>query len=272
MKLKIPQFETKKELYKYLVANKEELIQLKQTVAYKEADVSICGSDTPIVKALNSNHLPSDEIDKGIIYRTVIANTYNWLDSHGDVHVKGIFTKSIQDNKSKIRHTHDHVQAITAKVAKVLDIYEKSVKWRDLGIDKDGSTICLMSDSEIRERYNKQIFDGYLDSEIDQHSVEMIYEKMQLAINDPEEKAEYKAWQNVFPLLGNPEKALEEGYFFIQSTSKLKAFSCVVEGSNSLTQTIEPSRKDTQLGIEPTIKVTQTIDFAKLAKAKLFNN
>ena len=270
MKLKIPQFETKKELYKYLVANKEELIQLKQTVAYKEADVSICGSDTPIVKALNSNHLPSDEIDKGIIYRTVIANTYNWLDSHGDVHVKGIFTKSIQDNKSKIRHTHDHVQAITAKVAKVLDIYEKSVSWQDLGINKEGKTICLISDSAIKQTYNQQIFDAYKDGEIDQHSVEMIYQKMALAVNDPDQKEEYKEWNNVFPLLGNQEKALALGYFFVQKEAKLKAFSCVVEGSNSLTPTIEPTKAVTP-NIEP-LKDTQNIDFAKLAKAKLYNN
>lgn len=267
MKLKLPQFETKKELYKYLVANKEELIQLKQTAANKQADaVAFDGYSNETFKALNSNHLPKDDIEGGTIYRTVIANTYYWLDSHSDVHVKGIFTKSIQENKSKIRHTHDHVQMITAKVAKVMDIYEKEVSWKDLNVNKDGSTICLMSDSEIKASYNKQIFDGYVEGEINQHSVEMIYEKMQLAINDPDEKAEYKAWQSVFPLLGNPEKALQDGYFFIQSTSKLKAFSCVVEGSNSLTGTIEPSIQDTQKDIEPPTKGTQQKSYLDIAE------
>lgn len=275
MKLQIPQFKDKKELYKYLVANKEDLIALKQNAANKKADATVFEASKEVVKALSGNTLPKDRPDEGVIYRTVIANTYNWLDSHDDVHIKGIFTKSIQENKAKIRHTHDHVQMITAKVANVLDVYEKEVAWKDLGINKDGMTICLMADSEIQKSRNAQIYLDYANGEIDQHSVEMIYDKMQLAINDPEEKTEYKAWQSVYPLLGNQEKALAQGYFFVQSTSKLKAFSCVVEASNSLTGTLEPSNKDTLLDNEPTIKVTQneatqTIDFAKLAKEITF--
>lgn len=263
MKLNIPQFDTKKELYKYLVANKAELIALKETQAYKECDVFSIDADIHegVIKAINTNKLPNDDVEGGVIYRSVIPNTYYWLDSHDDVHVKGIFTKSIQENKSRIRHTHDHVQQITAKVAKVLDIYEKSVSWKDLGVNKEGKTICVISDSAIKSSYNKQIFDDYLANEIDQHSVEMIYQKMALAVNDPDSKDEYKEWNNVFPLLGNPERALEKGFFFVQKEAKLKAFSCVVEGSNSLTGTIEPS-KDTQIDIEPTKSVTH--DFSKI--------
>lgn len=262
MKLLIPHFETKKELYKYLVTNRADLIQLKETAANKKADAATFSpiNEGGAIKALSSNSLPKDRIEDGVIYRTVIANTYYWLDSHDDVHDKGIFTKSIRENKSKIRHTHDHVQMITAKVAKVLDVYEKEVAWRDLNVNKDGYTVCLMSDSEIKASLNKQIFDAYLENEIDQHSVEMIYQKMSLAINDPDEKEEYKEWQRIFPLLGNQEKALEQGYFFVQKESKLKAFSCVVEGSNSLTPTIEP-QKSTQQDIEPP---KGTHDFSKV--------
>ena len=272
MKLNIPQFNDKKDLFKYLIANKSELIQLKEANANKHADACTFSSlnDEVTVKAISSNKLPKDDAESGVIYRSVIANTYYWLDSHDDVHVKGTFTKSLNENKSRVRHTHDHVQMITAKVANVLDIYEKSVSWQDLGINKEGKTICLISDSAIKQTYNQQIFDAYKDGEIDQHSVEMIYQKMALAVNDPDQKEEYKEWNNVFPLLGNQEKALALGYFFVQKEAKLKAFSCVVEGSNSLTPTIEPTKAVTP-NIEP-LKDTQNIDFAKLAKAKLYNN
>jgi hypothetical protein len=276
MKLNLPQFATQKELLKYLVKNKSELIQLKEASANKKADgVVYNGFSEGIIKSVNQPSLPKDNHDEGIIYRTVIPNTYYWLDSHDDVHEKGIFTKSIQENKAKVRHTHDHVQALTAKVGKVLDLYEKEVSWKDLGVNKAGNTICLMADTEIRKAYNEMIYNDYVNGEIDQHSVEMIYVKMSLAVNDADEKAEYKEWQRVFPLLGNPEKALEQGYFFIQKESKLKAFSCVVEGSNSLTGVYndnnEAADKGTLLDIEPS-KDTQRIDFAKLAKAKIFNN
>lgn len=264
MKLNIPQFKDKKELYKYLIANKQELFDLKKS-ATKHADAVSIG-ERGVVKELKSTHLPADDLENGVVHRSIIGNTYYWLDSHDDVHVKGIFTKTIKENENKIRHTHDHIQQLTAKVGNFTSVYEKEVAWKDLGINKEGNTICLIADSAIKERYNKQIFDDYVNGEIDQHSVEMIYVKMALAINDKDEKEEYKNWQQVFPLLGNPEKALEQGYFFIQSESKLKAISCVVEGSNSLTGTIEPE-KSTQTNIEP--PTGTQIDYAKLAKCRI---
>ena len=42
-----------------------------------------------------------DDLISGSIKRMIIGNTYNWMDSHDDVHMKGIFTKSIQENKNK---------------------------------------------------------------------------------------------------------------------------------------------------------------------------
>lgn len=265
MKLTLPTFKDKRELYKYLVENKQELFDLKKS-ATKQADPVSIGEGY-IVKGLKSNHLPDDDIEGGVVYRSIIGNTYYWLDSHDDVHVKGIFTKTIKENEGRIRHTHDHVQQLTAKVGNFTSVYEKEVAWKDLDVNKAGSTVCLIADSAIKERFNKQIFDDYVNGEIDQHSVEMIYVKMALAINDKDEKEEYKNWQSVFPFLGNPEKALEQGYFFIQSESKLKAISCVIEGSNSLTGTIEPAKAT----LEPDEPKQRSIDYEKLMGLK-FNN
>ncbi len=41
-------------------------------------------------------YLYENDEEKGILKRTIVSNTYNWLDSHGDVHLNGIFAKSIQ--------------------------------------------------------------------------------------------------------------------------------------------------------------------------------
>lgn len=266
MKLNIPQFKDKKELYKYLITNKQELFDLKKSATKWADGVSVL--DGEVCKALTADHLPKDDIESGVIHRTIIGNTYYWLDSHDDVHVKGIFTKTIKENADRMRHTHDHVQQITAKVGQFERVYEKEVAWKDLGVNKAGSTICLLADSAIKQKWNAQIFDEYASGGIDQHSVEMIYVKMALAINDKDEKEEYKNWQSVFPLLGNPEKALEQGFFFIQSESKLKAISCVIEGSNSLTGTIEPD-KSTQSNIEPPQGTRKRdINYDKLMRTK----
>lgn len=265
MKLTLPTFKDKRDLYKYLVQNKQELIDLKKS-AIKHADSCSMVIGGEVVKALKSSHLPPDDLDGGVIHRSIVGNTYYWRDSHTDVHVKGIFTKTNKENEGRIRHTHDHIQQITAKVGNFSSVYEKDVSWKDLGVEKAGNTICLIGDSAIKARLNKQIFDEYVDGNIDQHSVEMIYVKIALAVNDKDEKEEYKAWQSVFPLLGNPEEALKDGYFFVVSEAKLKAISCVVEASNTLTGTIEPD-KSTREDTEPSKDTL--IDYSKLAKSRI---
>jgi hypothetical protein len=262
MKLDYPIFKHRKDLYDYIALNKIELLEQKKfAVKFSDSTSNLIS----VNKSLISNHLPKDKVNEGVIYRTIIGNTYYWMDSHDDVHLKGIFTKSINENK-KIRHTHDHVPQITAKVGTFTRVYEEKIAWKSLGINKEGFTYCLLADSQIEKAKNEQIFTEYLKGEIDQHSVEMYYLKMDVAINDKDYADEYKNWNAVYPLLGNKEKALENGFFFTHSESKLKAISCVIEASNELTGTFEPSN-DTQFNIEPR-KSTQGRDYAKLAMVK----
>ena len=250
---------TIEEIYK----NKEELSNIKK-LAIKHTD---CVSNRPvkesdcISKAIELKDYSGTDLQK------VIANTYYWLDSHQDVHVKGTFTKSIKENANKIYHldNHDSKNGFRSKVGNVKEIKEVEVKWKDLGVNKEGTTICVIGATELIEDYNKQVFDAYKNGEIDQHSVGMIYLDMQLAINDKQYPEEFKAWNEVYPLLGNPEEADKLNYFWIQKQAKLKEISCVLwDGSNSLTpsikQDIEPL-KDT-LDTEPT-DVTQTTELLK---------
>lgn len=269
MRLQLPTFKDKRDLHRYLVEYKEDLFACKKD-ATKFTDNQLFDIGGITIKAIKSNKLPQDDLEGGVIHRTIIGNTYLWLDSHEDVHDESVFTKSISETGHKVRHTHDHVQQITAKVGKFSQVYEQKVLWTDLGVNKQGYTTCLLGDSAIEKERNKNIYKDYLNGEIDQHSVEMIYVKMDLAINNKDEKAEYKNWQGMINKLGNPEDAINLGYFFIIKEAKLKAISCVTEASNILTGTIEPSH-DTQTIIEP-LKSTQRIDYEKLSKIKFFNN
>jgi hypothetical protein len=111
----------------------------------------------------------------------------------------------------------------------MLKMYLKAlVPWRSLGVDKDGNTICVVGISELIEEYNRQVYDAYKNNEIDQHSVGMIYVNIDLAVNNPESELEFKNWNEVYPLLGNPEKADAKGYFWIIREAKLKEYSCVL--------------------------------------------
>jgi len=255
MILDISKFTNKKELIDYVKTNKEDIISLKKAQVKHTNPFGVIEIEQNVSKVFNTSNV--DDVASGTIKRTIIGNTYNYMDSHYDVHLNGIFSKSISERKNKILHLHDHLYQTTAKVGKFEDVYEKEIEWMDLGINKLGRTMALFGDSNIYKDLNSQIFNQYLKGEIDQHSVGMVYVKVELAIDDDMDREGYANWNTYLPRLGNPEKAIELGFFFVVKEAKLIEISAVLEGSNDLTPTIP--NKQTQEE-EPTIeKVTQEI-------------
>lgn len=243
-----------------IIKNKQEVIAIKKATI-KHSD-SVCTLPIKDVSEVIKLALNEDEDTQN---KRVIANTYYWLDSHGDVHVKGCFTKSISENQNKIFHFDNHNHSFASKVGNVKSVKEVSFKWSDLGINKEGKTICVVGESELIEDYNCQVFDAYKKGEITQHSVGMIYVKMDLAVNNPSEIEAYKFWNEIYPLLGNPEEADKNGYFWIIREAKLKEYSCVLwNGSNSVTPVIadktEADEVTSEIKEEPIEEITQKLD------------
>ena len=249
-------FATKKEEIDYLVKHNKEIIEFKKAVV-KHTTPTTTEIENPSVefKALSTS---KEHDTDSTIKRTVIGNTYNWLDSHGDVHLDGTFGKSISERQNKIWHLHDHEQKITAKVGIPSKIYEETVQWSDLGIKKAGTTTALMMDSNIRKDYNNLIFQEYKDGNIDQHSVGMYYVKIDFAVNDKDHKAEFKTWNDNIENIGNRESAEELGYFYAVKEAKLVEISAVLQGSNELTPTIEAKDIEPEDSTQPNEPLTST--------------
>jgi len=227
------------ELIKYLVTNKQDLIELKKA-AVKFADPFLIDSlpvNTLVSKVASSANDTDSEIK-----RTIVGNTYNWLDSHGDVHLNGCFKDSLNQKGDRVRHLHDHVYQLSAKVGIPSKVYEKYIAWTDLGVNKIGQTQALMMDTLIKRSLNEPIFEGYKSGEIDQHSVGMRYISIKLAANNPDYKEEYAEWLKHIDSIGNKEKAEEIGYFWAVKEAALIEISCVLEGSNELTPMLDPSK------------------------------
>jgi len=235
----------------------------------KKKAIKLCdGMESRSIKGVSAI-IKSDNTNGGALVKTIIGNTYNWMDSHGDVHVGNTFKKSISENKN-IFHLHDHEFKLTAKVGEFQSIVEHEVAWRDLGVNKDGNTIILAGTSEIRKDYNAQIYNEYKANKINQHSVGMYYVKLELAINsnDVEDLKEKAAWDSYIDRLGNPERAEKEGYFWAVKEAKLSEISAVLLGSNELTgmydkvEPFEHTLNDTH--IEPSINYKYLTDNFKL--------
>jgi hypothetical protein len=249
MKITGKTFATKKEEIDYLVEHKKEIIEFKKAVVKHTTPTTTTDKESSSTfKALSTS---KEHDTDNVIKRTVIGNTYNWLDSHGDVHLDGTFGKSISERQNKIWHLHDHEQKITAKVGIPSKIYEEKVSWSDLGIKKAGTTTALMMDSDIRKDYNNLIFQEYKDGNIDQHSVGMYYVKIDFAVNDKDHKAEFKTWNDNIENIGNREKAEELGYFYAVKEAKLVEISAVLQGSNELTPTIEAKDIEPEQSTQP---------------------
>ena len=222
---------------KKMIANKKQLIKLKKATL-KKCDVIELSSAAEIT----SKGMTDKNDNENEIYRTIVGNTYGFMDSHQDVHIKGIFTKSIQENKENILHLHDHVHQLSAKVGTPLDTYEKEVSWSEVGLNKSGTTTALLMDSKIERSRNKNIFLDYKNGAIKQHSVGMQYVKIELAVNDPEEKEEFATWEKYKNEVINLDLAEETGYFWAVTEAKLIEISCVIRGSNELTPTLDASK------------------------------
>lgn len=255
-------FSTQKEFQDYLFQNKSLFISKKRDTA-KHSDPISGAFETKgsfVDKSEASSNKNNDTVK-------IVANTYNWLDSHGDVHQKNIFKKSINENKGKIWHLHDHLKQITAQVGRIQKIEEVEIEWKKLGVDLEGTTTSLLVESKLDKNLNPEIFNLYKSGEINQHSVSMNYTKIELAVNvdidessTEEEKEARKLWEDVYPTLGNPEEADKKGYFWVVKEAKLTEVSCVLVGSNPLTPTLKEKKpsKDTSNKTEPSKDTQET--------------
>ena len=60
------------------------------------------------------------ESEDDVLKRTIIGNTYNWLDNHGDVHLSGCLAKSISERTPFFLADHKH--DVTAKVGIINEV------------------------------------------------------------------------------------------------------------------------------------------------------
>lgn len=251
-KIDIPSFENKSDLFAYLKENKAKLLAQKKSEV-KYTDVVTYQIPSHGTKA------ESEEEDKGSVYVKVVANSTNILDSHMDVLLPGCYDKTIKERAGFIPHLHDHKHEISARVGDVQKIYTQNVNLSELGLKGEGSTECLIFETNILKELNENIYNQYKTGRINQHSIGLLYEQIELAINDEESEKEKDFWDKYIGQVVNPEKAIERGYFWVVPLITLIENSAVLFGSNHATPTL--SSKSTEQRKEEGLKeINQAID------------
>ncbi|MES2287760.1 MAG: hypothetical protein V4547_18875 [Bacteroidota bacterium] len=260
--MQIPNFHTKEEKFKFLKDHKQDLIASKKYQP-KHADAICYGVPLSNSKgeAVKSDSTMEGE-DVGILKALVVINTTNILDSHGDVHIPGLWNKSLKEVKNMYllqehRMTFDKIIADSLK--NNLKASVKNYEWSKLGFPEyEGKTQALVFDSEIDSNRNAYMFEQYRKGYVTEHSVGMQYVNMFLCINSTEKYfvEEKQNWDKYISEVANKQDAINEGNFWAVTEAKLIEGSAVVRGSNFATPTISISNttesgKSTTEEIEP---------------------
>jgi len=254
------EFSSQEELFKALKENKPSLVALKKSTEKRADAVSYVNSETSNLIANKEENGTTTEIDK--LQVKVVINTTNFIDSHNDLHINGIWNRSVS-NKKEFLHLQEHNRDFDKVISDNAKGYIESISWKSLGLPYNGKTEALIFDSVIEKKRNEFMFKQYANGWVKNHSVGMRYVKIDLAINSESEwdKDEKELWDKYYPVVVNKEVADERGYFWVVSEAQIIEGSAVVMGSNSATPTLSVENK--QDSSKDTLDITENIDSSK---------
>jgi hypothetical protein len=238
------EFETQQDLFKALKENKKSLISLKKSIEKRADAINYVSNDVILGESNKAENNTIVEPNK--LQVKVVINTTNFLDSHNDLHVNGIWNKSVSDNANKgFLHLQEHDRDFDKVISDNAKGYVENVTWKSLGLPYNGKTEALIFDSTIEKERNEFMFKQYSKGWVKNHSVGMRYVKIDLAINSESEfdKDEKEIWDKYYSVIANKEVADERGYFWVVSEAKIIEGSAVVMGSNSATPTLSVENK-----------------------------
>ncbi|QES88857.1 hypothetical protein [Rhizosphaericola mali] len=250
----------KKMLVRDLITNKDEIILLKKAAIKKTDEVGYrIKESSSTAKADNGDNNPILQL--GDTIHSVI-NTTNIIDSHDDLHLPGIWNKSVAEQNGKTFHLVGHNFDFSQIVGypKNVSIEVRTLPWASLGKDYDGYTDALIFHTIMSDKTNPDVFKAYRDNDPVQHSIRMKYVNLSLAINDPEEKSYFDRWNTYYPSIANKEVADELGYFWAVSEAQIyKEGSTVLFGSNSETpyQGFTPNNAENKDNQQPSGSTTK---------------
>lgn len=267
MKIELPSFNTKSERNDYLLEHADDLCYQKKN-EFKEAP----SIEAPVIRVRSISQDKSTNSEKDVLTVKAVINTTMIMDSHDDVHINDLFSKSINENK-RIKHIQEHKSGFEYIISdkEDLNVYTKIFKWRDLGYDVDGETQALIFESKVRKERNEFMYNQYMKNRVDNHSVGMYYVIIKMAINDEREsykenKAEFDKW---IDKIANKDEVLKQGFFFAIYEAKIKEGSAVPDGSNPITPTLSRNKHSEE--VVNTVKAATALLKESLINLKQIN-
>ncbi len=236
----IPTYENKADLFKWLKENKTFLLQAKKA-QIKEADAVLYSQVGEMPEAVNKAEAQT-QTDPTKLQVKAVINTTNYMDSHDDVHIKGIWNKSLNERKSYYL-LQEHQMKFDKVISDEVKASAVEIAWSELGQNYEGKTQALVFDATLEQKVNPFMFEQYQNGRVKNHSVGMQYVKIQLAVNSEDKyfREEKETWDKYVGEIVNRELAEDKGYFYAVTEAKIIEGSAVLVGSNRVTPTLNTS-------------------------------
>jgi len=255
-------FENKEDLFKALRENAKDILSIKKKTIYTgyntlNPEESKCFVSNSQIKLKSLSNGANKDLFKDDSFFYFVINTTGVLDSHNDLHVKGIWNKSAKTRSGKnyLIDTHNLSMKTTFAFPKDVEIFTADIPFKTVGKDYKGNTEALIYKVAKDKFRDKELAKELEEGLSVQCSVKMQYIQSALAMNseDEEDKEYLKAYKENVTKIANLHELDEKPlYFFIQSEAKnVHEGSIVPFGSNSVTGVITSNKardslKDTQ--------------------------
>lgn len=228
-------FNSKQEVVSYLKANKDEIIALRKNTPVKYTDELSVKSEVLNKKSTDKAETTETGTDLRV---KIVLNTTNYFDSHRDVHIKGIWNRTIK-NSNIFYHLQEHRSLFDKVISTDVKAYIEEMPFKTLGVNSNLTTEALIFESIISKERNPEMYKQYKNGWVNNHSVGMQYVDIELAIYDEDDEKEMDFWNKYINDIANKEEAEEYGYFWVVKEAKLREGSAVLFGSNPITPTLE---------------------------------
>lgn len=245
------EFATKEDLFADLRANADSLIDLKKADIQKSCEKGLTVSCKSLDLSKYESQIKAIKIEDGYYY--IAVNTTWVLDSHEDLHIDGIWGKSVKEQQGNVYLVADHDLCIDSVIVRKehIQMFTAKLPFAMLGFDYPGDTEALIykipKDKIIHDKVKQWLDSG----DAIEASVRMQYVVIEFAMdsNAPEDIAAKSRYDSYVGKIANKADFEYIPYFFIIKEAKnIRESSLVIFGSNPVTGNIED--------IEPT-KVTQ---------------
>lgn len=240
-------YASKEDMFKDLLLNKELIIGEKTAQVYKsyEKGVSVLTNQKEIIKALEA----AKDFNADPEYYYFVVNSSNILDSHGDVHVKGNWDKTVKEQQGKVFLVFDHTLKRSEIIAMKEDIemFTSEIPFSLIGKSYEGNTYCLIYKVAKSKIANKEAKDWLEQGYSFEASVRMQYVKIELAANtsDVNMVKEKETYDKYIEVIANKDDFEDIMYFWVVKEAKnVYESSLVMFGSNNATGLIQENKSE----------------------------